>query len=173
MNNWRNYELVAIIGQDMPPSQVDECISGISDSIKKLEGKIVGIDKCGLRILAYEINKNKRGHYILFKLNLTPKAKDEIHYQLRFDKSIIRYLFVKVEEFAENRLVFNHKDEDSSKSADSLFLDYKDVYGLKKYMNMVSKILSRRVTKLSMKEQKIVAKEISKARFLALLSYGA
>jgi ribosomal protein S18 len=40
-------------------------------------------------------------------------------------------------------------------------------------MNVVSKILSRRVTKLPMKLQKKVATEISRARFLALLSYGA
>ncbi len=87
-NNWRNYELVVIIGQDIPPSQVDVCIQSFSDAIREFGGNIVKTDRCGLRSLSYEIQHNKRGHYIYFQINLAPDMLAKLDYQLRFDKYV-------------------------------------------------------------------------------------
>lgn len=170
-NNWRNYELVVIIGQDIPPSQVDICTQSYNDAVQKFNGNVVKMDRCGLRSLAYEIQKNKRGYYLYFQLQLDADSLKHLDDQLRFDKHVIRYLFVRVEEFGDNYLVANRED-DSSEDSDPI-INYKHVYGLRKYMNVVSKILGRRVTKLPLKVQRRVAKEISRARFLSLIGYGA
>lgn len=171
--NWRNYELVVIIGQDVAPSQVDVCIKSFSELIQKLDGKVVELEKCGLRSLAYEIQKNKRGYYVYYQMQMEPSKIKEIDSQLKFDKYVVRHLVVNVEEFGENYLVSNREETvDKSDTDKAVMPNYKDVYGLRKYTNIVSKILSRRITKLSMKMQKKVAKEISRARFLALMSYG-
>lgn len=53
-----------------------------------------------------------------------------------------------------------------------LELTYKQPSGLKKYMNRLGKILPRRNTNFCMKHQKKLAREIKKARELALLPYG-
>nr|YP_009397237.1 ribosomal protein S18 [Thuretia quercifolia]ARW66423.1 ribosomal protein S18 [Thuretia quercifolia] len=50
-------------------------------------------------------------------------------------------------------------------------LDYKDIDGLKKYVNEQGKILSRRSTNLNSKQQKEVTKYIKRARILALLPF--
>ena len=50
-------------------------------------------------------------------------------------------------------------------------LDYKDIDTLKKFINEQNKILSRRSTGLSVKQQKKVAKAIKRARMLALLPF--
>jgi len=50
-------------------------------------------------------------------------------------------------------------------------LDYKDIDILKKYINEQGKILSKRSTKLNVKQQKHISKSIKRARILALLPF--
>lgn len=50
-------------------------------------------------------------------------------------------------------------------------LDYKDIDVLRKFINDQNKILSRRLTGLSAKQQKQVTKSIKRARMLALLPF--
>lgn len=53
----------------------------------------------------------------------------------------------------------------------SLELSYKKPEVLRQFMNRRGKILSRRITKLCAKHQRILATEIDRARKLALLPY--
>ena len=52
---------------------------------------------------------------------------------------------------------------------DAPIIDYKNIKLLKKYISESGRILPSRVTSVSQKKQKILAKEIKKARLLALL----
>ncbi len=52
-------------------------------------------------------------------------------------------------------------------------LDYKHPEDLKQYMNRVGKILPKRATHLCAKHQRQLAREINRARKLALLPYTA
>lgn len=52
-------------------------------------------------------------------------------------------------------------------------IDYKDIDTLKKFINPNARILGRRKTSLSMKEQKLLATAIKRARFMGLLPYIA
>ncbi|NPB03295.1 MAG: 30S ribosomal protein S18 [Thermotogae bacterium] len=49
--------------------------------------------------------------------------------------------------------------------------DYKDVDTLKRYISPTGKILPRRYTRLTAKEQRRLAKAIKRARMLALLPF--
>lgn len=49
--------------------------------------------------------------------------------------------------------------------------DYKDLNTLKSYISETGKIIPRRITGLSAKEQRSLAKNIKVARFLSLLPY--
>ena len=51
------------------------------------------------------------------------------------------------------------------------FVDYKDVNLLRKFISDRGKIRSRRVTGLTMQQQRAVAKAIKNAREMALLPY--
>lgn len=53
----------------------------------------------------------------------------------------------------------------------NLELTYKNVELLRQFMNRRGKILSRRITKLCAKHQRRLAREIDRARKLALLPY--
>lgn len=49
--------------------------------------------------------------------------------------------------------------------------DYKDLNTLKSYISETGKIIPRRITGLSAKEQRNLAKNVKIARFLSLLPY--
>ena len=51
------------------------------------------------------------------------------------------------------------------------FLTYKDIDILRRFINNQGKILPRRLTKLSSKQQKLLTKAIKQARILALLPF--
>ena len=65
-------------------------------------------------------------------------------------------------QFSKKKHTLNKKNE---------ILDYKDINILKKYINDQGKILSRRSTNLSAKQQKKITKYIKRARLLALLPF--
>jgi small subunit ribosomal protein S18 len=50
-------------------------------------------------------------------------------------------------------------------------IDYKDVDVVRRYVNEKAKILPRRVTGACAKHQRVVAAEVKKARFMALIPY--
>lgn len=50
-------------------------------------------------------------------------------------------------------------------------IDYKDVLNLKKFISKRGKILPRTKTRLSAKNQRRLAREIKKARLMALLPF--
>nr|ARW68303.1 ribosomal protein S18 [Chondria sp. (in: red algae)] len=60
----------------------------------------------------------------------------------------------------------------SFKTLDEENIDYKDIDLLRKFINEQGKILSRRSTGLSTKQQKKVTKSIKRSRILALIPFS-
>lgn len=58
------------------------------------------------------------------------------------------------------------------KSKNGELLDYKDIDSLRKFMTDQGKILSRRSTSLTSKQQKKLSKSIKRARILSLLPFS-
>ncbi len=66
---------------------------------------------------------------------------------------------------------FKKKKYDYFKKHGIKYIDYKDVELLKRFLNDQGKILPRRVTGTSLKNQRRLARAIKRARQLALLPY--
>ena len=62
------YEHTIIAKQNHSASQLRSLKEKYSKIIEKNEGEIIKIDDWGFLNLSYEINKNKKGNYIHFKL---------------------------------------------------------------------------------------------------------
>ncbi|UFX98474.1 30S ribosomal protein S6 [Candidatus Gromoviella agglomerans] len=164
-----NYELVIILEQGLSPAQVNGYVDALKGFVNDIGASVHGVDMCGLRGLAYEIAKNRRGYYIVFRLVLSVDSLNNLKDKLKFDKSIVRYMVVRVNEFKMNPLLLSRGADEAV--VNEVGIDYKNIDFIRKYMNRVSKILPRTITKLSMKQQNMVAQAISRARFLALLAY--
>ena len=91
------YECVFIARQDVSKSQVDTLCEKYTDILKELSGKVEKNEYWGLRNLAYKINKNKKGHYVLFNINAPADAIAEMERKMRIDENIIRYMTIKVD----------------------------------------------------------------------------
>lgn len=89
------YDLIFIIQSDVPKDEVDEIIERYKGIVAKLKGTIVKAEKWGVRRLAYKINKQGRGFYVLLDfVGLSPVIR-ELERNLKFDDKVLRYQTVK------------------------------------------------------------------------------
>ena len=71
-------------------------------SIHQMGGTVEGAEYWGLRNLAYRMNKNRKAHYSLLKVNANPDVIHEIERTHRINEDILRYMSVRVDEFSED-----------------------------------------------------------------------
>tara|TARA_B100000963_G_C22354824_1_gene548942 strand:+ start:96 stop:485 length:390 start_codon:yes stop_codon:yes gene_type:complete len=96
------YESVIIGRQDLTPSQFETLIDKFISVIGSFKGEIKKKENWGLRNLAYKINKNRKGHYILLNIDANSEAILEYERLMRLDEDIIRFLTIKINNINEN-----------------------------------------------------------------------
>ncbi|MDP6172918.1 MAG: 30S ribosomal protein S6, partial [Rhodospirillales bacterium] len=95
------YESVFIARQDISAPQVEGLADDFSAVIEENGGKVTKRENWGLRGLAYKINKNRKGHYVLFNLNAPAAAVHEMERQMRLNEDILRQMTLRVDELEE------------------------------------------------------------------------
>ena len=95
------YEHVFIARQDLSSMQAEELIKQYSDVLKDNGGKVVGHEYWGLRTLAYKINKNRKGHYVLLRSDSSAIAVQEMERLMRLHEDIMRVMTIKVDKHEE------------------------------------------------------------------------
>ena len=123
------YESVVIARPELTEAQVDKLVNDLSEIITKDKGKIIKIEKWGLRSFAYKINKNKKGHYFMLNLDSAPSTIFEYERQMRINEDIIRFLTLKIVEVDESPSVLSI---DNNKSSDEYKTDKLDTSENKK-----------------------------------------
>ena len=106
------YEHTIIAKQDVGPGQIKQLIEKYSKIVEKSEGSIVKTENWRLLDLSYIINKNKKGNYIHFKIKGNGKTISELEKNEKLDKSLLRYLTVKVKKFDLNTNYFEKKSDE-------------------------------------------------------------
>lgn len=98
MPETRQYELVYVIN----PNAGEEAASGlhaqVEEIVKSRGGQIDKTDNWGRRRLAYEIDRNKEGTYVLQVLSGPGAMVGELDRRLKVADGILRYLIVRVDE---------------------------------------------------------------------------
>ncbi len=95
------YENVFIARQDVSAAQVEALAEGFAGIVAQFGGKVTKREYWGLRNLAYRVKKNRKGHYMLFNLDATPAAVNELERNMRINEDVLRYLTVRVEALEE------------------------------------------------------------------------
>ena len=108
------YESVVIARPELTEVQVDKLVNDLSEIITKDKGKIIKIEKWGLRSFAYKINKNKKGHYFMLNLDSAPSTIFEYERKMRINEDIIRFLTLKIEEVDEKPSILSIDNDNSS-----------------------------------------------------------
>lgn len=114
------YETVFIARQDLSDAQVKEITEACEKIITDAKGKILKTENWGLRTLAYRIQKNRKGHYVLIESDTPAPALIEMERNLRLNENILRYMSVKRDEASKSPSKIidkNTYDNDSEKEA--------------------------------------------------------
>jgi len=115
------YESVIIGRQDLTPSQFETLIDEFVSVIENLKGTIRKKENWGIRNLAYKINKNRKGHYMLLNIEGPADAIFEYERLMRLHEDIIRFLTIRINSIDEkpSPLMNNKSDRSRNYQSDS------------------------------------------------------
>ena len=95
------YENVFITRQELGDKEINGVISNLTAILKKSNASVMHTEMWGLRNLAYKINKNKKGHYIMLQIEGDGAAIKELERNMRIDENIIRFLSLKIDSISQ------------------------------------------------------------------------
>lgn len=113
----RYYESVFIARQDISSQQAEGLADRFIGILTDAGGNVARRENWGLRKLAYRINKNRKGHYVMFNYEAPADAVKEMERQMRFEEDVLRYMTVRTDALeTEQSVVMQNRDRDDRPS---------------------------------------------------------
>jgi small subunit ribosomal protein S6 len=94
----RNYEIMFIVNPNTAEEEIDKINGQVETIVTNGGGKVEKLEKMGKRRLAYEVNKQREGYYILFVLTANGDIIKECERRLRVMDAVIKYISVRTDE---------------------------------------------------------------------------
>ena len=94
----RSYELMFIVHPEMDESAFNELVEKVKSWITDSDGQVENVDLWGKRRLAYPIQKQTEGQYVLMKTQLEPTYCSELEHNLGLQEPVMRFLLTADEE---------------------------------------------------------------------------
>mgnify|MGYP001413874870 CR=1 FL=1 len=94
----RDYELMVILRPELPEDERSAQLETIQRWVGSTSGQLENIDEWGRRRLMYEIDNERDGYYLVYKLKLPADAPAELERNLRINENILRYLIIRLDE---------------------------------------------------------------------------
>ena len=88
------YESVIIINPSVDAEKIKTLVERFTDLINNA-GKVEKVDELGKKKLAYEIDKNKEGFYVVFEFDANPSLIAELERNYRIADEVIKFITVK------------------------------------------------------------------------------
>ncbi len=161
-----NYELLVITSETAENAASKAVQSKIEEIVKKSKGTVT-VEDWGKRMLAYDINDERTGMYTMYKIDGSTDLPAKLEAALRIMEGILRYMTIAVEEPV---VLTNLPLRDLEPDAE-VTLSYKNPDSLGHFVTDRGKIVPRRISKLNAKNQRILAREIKRARLIAFLPF--
>lgn len=92
------YECTFIARQDLAPSDVQKLTDERVALLEKHGAKVIKRESWGLRNLAYEINKNRKGHYVFLGVEAKEEALEAYRNEHRLSEEVLRNVEIFSEE---------------------------------------------------------------------------
>ena len=92
------YESIFIVRPDVSGQHVDGMAESFATIVGEHGGQVTKTENWGLRSLAYRINKNRKGHYVLMNIDAPAAAMTELRRNMGIDEDVVRHLTVRVDE---------------------------------------------------------------------------
>ena len=89
------YEVLYILDAKLDDSEKDALIERFKGVVESANGTVEGIDKWGVKKLAYEINFKSEGYYVLMNFEAEATTPDELERQMRITDGVMRFIVIK------------------------------------------------------------------------------
>ncbi len=93
----RTYELMLLIRFNPDEAAINKVTEQVAGLIEAKGGQILKTDVWGKRKLAYPIDNQSDGFYVLLNLAVAPSALKDIEFEMKLNENLLRYMFVKNE----------------------------------------------------------------------------
>ena len=90
------YENIVILNPSLSEEETTSSINKIADLIKGSGGEVLKVDNWGKRKLAYEINKQKMGFYILFLFKSPSSVIRKIEEYFKVFDPVMKFMVIKL-----------------------------------------------------------------------------
>jgi small subunit ribosomal protein S6 len=94
----RIYENLFIVKPDATEEEIDHLIEQMSKNITTADGTVDKVDKWGKRRLAYRVEKQREGYYVLLTFTADSQVVREFERRMLTQDSIIKFLTVRIDE---------------------------------------------------------------------------
>lgn len=99
----RFYETMFVVKPTLTQEEITQKIDFYKTAILNNGGEIRATLDMGMRNLAYEIKKNKRGYYFVIYFKAEPKLVLELERLYRINEEILRFIVIKYESKKEQK----------------------------------------------------------------------
>jgi small subunit ribosomal protein S6 len=115
----RHYETFYLLHSDLN----DEERNAISEKLQKIivdkQGQIVRVDPWSLRRLAYKVQKQTHGYYVLMEYGASADVIFDVNRELRLNDSVLRFMTSKLnEKFDYEAIMKAYQDKASKRLAE-------------------------------------------------------
>jgi small subunit ribosomal protein S6 len=90
-----DYELMAVLHPRLTADETEGAIEFLRGQVTSNGGEIIEVDNWGRRRLAYPIDANYEGTYVLTTLRLPPEGTRPLEAQLLLSEDVIRHLLIR------------------------------------------------------------------------------
>ena len=94
----KKYEIMYILKANLEDAARQEVIDGLHGIITSNEGTIDNVDEWGVKELAYEIDRDTKGYYVVIKVTATTFGVQEFDRLARINNNVVRHLILKLED---------------------------------------------------------------------------
>lgn len=91
------YEIMYILTSTIDEDAKKAAMESIAEIITKNGGNVLETDDWGLKELAYEINKQRRGYYVLLQVEAPVQAINEFDRLGKINANLLRHMIIKKE----------------------------------------------------------------------------
>ena len=89
-----NYESIIIINSNLEEAQIKDTVTKVTNLISE-HGKIESTEEWGKKKLAYPIQKQSEGYYVLINFSSNPDFIDELERVYNITDEVIKHIVVK------------------------------------------------------------------------------
>ena len=91
------YETVYIVHPALQEGRLNDIVNKFHNKLEGFSGKVLYVNSWGKKKLAYPIDKQKYGTYILCQYSLNENTLKNISQELELNPNILRYLITKID----------------------------------------------------------------------------